>query len=260
MSLWQGILLGLVQGLTEFFPVSSSGHLAVVEAMTGVKTPGLFVEVALHVATLGSVLVIYGRRLVQIALGVLRGRREDVRYAGLLVLATIPAGIIGVLFHARVEAAFRSLGFVGAAFIVTGFVLWSTRRRSGEAPEPTPGQALIVGAAQAVAVFPGISRSGSTVSAALWCGLGAERAAEFSFLLAIPTIGGAALLEARHVALDVAAVGVMPLVASCVVAFVSGAWSIRFLVALLRRGRLYAFAPYCWAVGVLTLVYARWLA
>src|SRR2546421_12583978 len=104
----------------------------------------------------------------------------------------MPAGIIGVLFHVRVEAAFRSVGFVGAAFIVTGFVLWSTRRRSGEAPEPTPGQALIVGAAQAVAVFPGISRSGSTVSAALWCGLGAERAAEVSFLLAIPTIGGAA--------------------------------------------------------------------
>ena len=140
MTLWQGILLGLVQGLTEFFPVSSSGHLAVVEAMTGVKTPGLFVEVALHVATLGAVLVIYGRRLMQLALGVLRGRREDVRYAGLLVLATIPAGIIGVLFHARIEAAFRTLSFVGAAFIVTGFVLWSTRRRSGEASEPTPWQ------------------------------------------------------------------------------------------------------------------------
>src|SRR2546426_8330445 len=127
---------------------------------------------------------------MQLARGVLRGRREDVRYAGLLVLATIPAGIIGVLFHARIEAAFRTLSFVGAAFIVTGFVLWSTRRRSGEASEPTPWQALIVGAAQAVAVFPRISRSGSTVSAALWCGLRAERAAEFSFLLAIPTIGG----------------------------------------------------------------------
>src|SRR2546427_10586560 len=98
---------------------------------------------------------------MQLALGVLRGRREDVRYVGLLVLATIPAGIIGVLFHARIEAAFRTLSFVGAAFIVTGFVLWSTRRRSGEASQPTPWQALIVGAAQAVAVVPGISRSGS---------------------------------------------------------------------------------------------------
>src|SRR2546426_3085975 len=135
---------------------------------------------------------------MQLARGVLRGRREDVRYAGLLVLATIPAGIIGVLFHARIEAAFRTLSFVGAAFIVTGFVLWSTRRRSGEASEPTPWQALIVGAAQAVAVFPGISRSGSTVSAALWCGLGAERAAEVSFLLAIPTIRGGGRPAARR--------------------------------------------------------------
>src|SRR2546428_4585106 len=108
---------------------------------------------------------------MQLGLGVLRGRGEDVRYAGLLVLATFPAGIIGVLFHARIEAAFRTLSFVGAAFIVTGFVLWSTRRRSGEASEPTPWQALIVGAAQAGGVFPRIPRPGSTVSAAPWCGL-----------------------------------------------------------------------------------------
>jgi undecaprenyl-diphosphatase len=259
VSLWQGILLGLVQGLTEFFPVSSSGHLAVVEALIGVRTPGLFVEVALHVATLASVLMIYGRRLAALALGVARGRREDVRYAGLLILATIPAGVVGVLFHARVEAAFHALDFVGAAFIVTGLVLWSTRRRSGQAREPTVGQALVVGAAQAVAIFPGISRSGSTVSAALWCGIAAERAAEFSFLLAIPTIGGAALLEGRHAVADAGVVGAWPLLASCVVAFVSGAWSIRFLVRLLRRGRFHAFAPYCWVVGALTLASARWL-
>ncbi len=260
MSVWQGILLGLVQGLTEFLPVSSSGHLVVVEALTGVRTPGVFVEVALHVATLGSVLVVYGRRLWSVTTGVVRGRPEELRYFGLLVLATIPAGVVGGLFHTKVEAAFHSLAFVGAAFIVTGLALWTTRRATGDRTAPSGGGALLIGLAQAVAVFPGISRSGSTVSAALWCRLSPVWAAEFSFLLAVPVIGGAALLEGRHATANVAAVGAVPLAASCAVALASGIWSIRFLVALLRRGRFHAFAPYCWGVGALTVAYALWRA
>jgi len=260
VNLWQGLVLGLVQGLTEFLPVSSSGHLVLVEALTGVKLPGVFVEVALHVATLGSVLVVYGGRLWSIARGVIQGRREDLRYAGLLIAATVPAGVAGVLFHRQIEARFHALQFVGLAFIITGFVLWSTRRRTGERLEPSPAGALGIGAAQAVAILPGISRSGSTVSAARWAGLSADRAAEFSFLMAIPVIAGAALLEGRHMAVDLASVGVVPFAASFLAAFVSGIWSIRFLVALLRRGRFYAFAPYCWALGVFTIAYAMWRA
>lgn len=260
MTLWQAIVLGLVQGLTEFLPVSSSGHLVVVEALTGVQTPGVFVEVALHVATLGSVLVVYGRRLAGIALGVVHGRRDDVRYAALLVLGTLPAGVIGVVFHATVERTFRSLVFVGGAFIVTGVFLWTTRTRSGERTEPSALGALTVGVAQAAAIFPGISRSGSTVGAGLWCRVAPAQAAEFSFLLAVPVIAGAALLEGRRVGADLAAVGAVPLAVSFSVALVSGIWAIRFLVALLRRGRFHAFAPYCWAVGALTIGYALWLA
>lgn len=258
MTLWQGVLLGLVQGLTEFLPVSSSGHLVLVEALTGVRTPGVFVEVALHVATLGSVLVIYGRRLGGIVLGVVRRRPDDLRDAALLVLGTIPAGAIGVLFHAAVERAFDSLLFVGAAFLVTGVILWSTRRASGREARPTAWGALLIGAAQAVAIVPGISRSGATVSAALWSRLAPARAAEYSFLLAVPVIAGAALLEARDAARDVALVGAVPLGVSCAVALATGIWSIRFLVALLARGSFYLFAPYCWGVGVLTLIYAAW--
>lgn len=258
MTLWQGILLGLVQGLTEFLPVSSSGHLVLAEELAGVRTPGVFVEVALHVATLGSVLAVYGRRLAEVTVGVLRGRREDLRYAALLALATVPAGVAGVLWHDPVERAFDSIGFVGGAFIVTGLMLWSTRRASGAEAAPSSLGAVAVGLAQAVAILPGISRSGSTVSAALWCRLAPARAAEFSFLMAVPVIGGAALLEARTAAADSAAVGAGPLAAGCVVALVTGIWAIRFLVALLARGRFHAFAPYCWAVGAGTLGYALW--
>ena len=257
MTLWQGILLGLVQGLAEFLPVSSSGHLRVLEVVTGVRAPGVFVEVTLHVATLAAVLVVYGRRLVQLLAGAIRRQPAELRLLGLLVLATVPAGIIGVLFHRQVEEAATSLVYIGLAFIVTGFMNWSTRGLSGIKREPSVPIALGIGGAQAVAaVVRGISRSGSTVCAALWGGLDPVAAAEFSFLLSIPVIGGAALVEGRHAAVNIAAVGAVPLAVSFVLAFVAGLWSIRFLIALLKRGRFYAFAPYNWAIGVLTIAYA----
>jgi undecaprenyl-diphosphatase len=162
------------------------------------------------------------------------------------------------VLHARIEEAFSSLVFVGAAFVVTGFILWSTRRRAGQLTEPRAADALAIGLAQAVAILPGISRSGSTVSAALWRNLGPAAAAEFSFLLAVPVIAGAALLEGRHATVSLAAIGVAPFITAFVVAFASGIWAIRLLVALLKRGRFYTFAPYCWAVGALTLALALW--
>jgi undecaprenyl-diphosphatase len=260
MTLWQGILLGLVQGLAEFLPISSSGHLRVLEVLTGVKTPGVFVEVTLHVATLGSVLVMYGARLWTIAQGVVARRPTEVRMAGLLALATLPAGVIGVLLHRWVEAG-ASLLVVGAGFLLTGIFNWSTRRLAGTRAEPSVRTAVGIGFAQALAaVFRGVSRSGATVCAALWGGLAPVAAAEFSFLLAIPVIAGAALIEGRHMIVDVAAVGAVPLAVSFAVAFASGIWSIRFLVALLKRGRFYTFAPYNWIVGVLTIAYALWHA
>jgi undecaprenyl-diphosphatase len=259
VTLWQGIILGLVQGLTEFLPVSSSGHLRVLEVVTGVRTPGVFVEVALHVATLGSVLVVYGARLWQIVRGALALQAQELRTTGLLALATIPAGVLGVLFHRQVEEAATSLVLIGIAFVITGFVNWSTQRRAGTRSEPTVGGAICIGFAQSVAaVFRGISRSGSTVSAGLWCGLSPAAAAEFSFLLAVPVIAGAALLESRHIASGVQAVGAAPLAVSFAIAFVAGLWSIRFLVTLLKKGRFYAFAPYNWAIGLLTIAYGLW--
>jgi len=248
-----------VQGLTEFLPVSSDGHLAVIGHVAGVHTPGVFVEVALHVATLGSILVVYGKRFTQLAVGVLRRQPDDLRYAGLLLLGMIPAGIVGMFFEDLIARAFDALWVAGVGFLVTGAALWSTRRRGPEgAPRPTPHGALIIGLAQALAPLPGVSRSGMTISSGLWVGLGAVPAADFSFLMAIPLIAGAGLVEARHAQADVAQVGAVPLLVGCLVAFVSGVFAIRFLVAMLRRGRFSAFAPYCFAVGTLTLIYALW--
>ncbi len=261
MNLWQGVLLGLVQGLTEFLPVSSSGHLAVTRAVTAMRIPDqtfVFVAVVLHVATLCSVLVVYGRRLWQIVAGALRGNAADRRYAVLLIVGTIPGALLGALFHERFEKAFGSLLFIGCAFIVTGLILWSTRWAKVKGEQLTVGGALQIGLAQGVAIFPGISRSGSTVSAALWRGVAPVDAAEFSFLLAVIIIAGSGVFEARHAVTDIGSIGALPLLASFVVAFASGIWAIRFLVAMLRRGRFYVFAPYCFAVGLFTLAYALW--
>lgn len=261
MNIWQGILLGFVQGLTEFLPVSSDGHLAVIGNVAGVRTPGVFVEVALHVATLGSILVVYGGRFWRLALGVLRRQADDVRYAGLLLIGMIPAGIVGLLFQDLIGRAFDSLWAAGAGFLVTAVALWSTRQR-GTTPDaasrPTAAGALVIGLAQALAPLPGISRSGMTIASGLWVGLGAVAAADFSFLMAIPLIAGAGLVEARHAAVGLGQVGAVPLLVGCLVGFVSGVFAIRFLVAMLRRGRFYLFAPYCVAIGLLTLVYALW--
>ena len=261
MNLWQGILLGLIQGLTEFLPVSSSGHLAVTRSLTVMpmsEETFVFVAVTLHVATLCSVLVVYGRRLWQIVVGTVRGNAVERRYAVLLIIGTVPGALLGALFHERFEQAFGSLRFIGVAFIITGLILWSTRWAKVRPDPLTVGGALQIGLAQAVAIFPGVSRSGSTVTAALWRGLPPVEAAEFSFLLAVIIIAGSGVFEARHAVTDIASVGALPLAASFVVAFASGIWAIRFLVAMLRRGRFYAFAPYCVAVGLFTLAYALW--
>ena len=261
MTLWQGILLGLIQGLTEFLPVSSSGHLALTRSLTAMQISDdtfVFLAVVVHLATLCSVLVVYGGRLWQIVVGTLRGDPASRRFALLLIVATIPGALLGALFHERFEQAFGSLVFIGGAFLVTGLILSSTRWARVK-PEPlTIGGALQIGLAQAVAIFPGISRSGSTVSAALWRGLPPVEAAEFSFLLAVIIIAGSGVFEARHAVTDIGRIGVLPLLASFVVAFASGIWAIRFLVAMLKRGRFYAFAPYCFAIGLFTLAYALW--
>jgi len=190
MNWWQGAVLGVVQGLTEFLPISSSGHLVVAQAAVGLSIPGVLVEVTLHVATLLAVLIVYWTRLGELVAGAIRGDRTAWGYVGLLVLGTIPAGAIGLLFADWFERAFDSLLMVGVSFLVTAGILWSTRRIQIVMVKQTPSWtgAFSIGLAQALAVMPGISRSGSTIAAGLWLGLDPVRAAEYSFLLAVPDI------------------------------------------------------------------------
>lgn len=258
MTWWQAIVLGTVQGLTEFLPISSSGHLVVAEAALGLTTPGVIVEVALHVATLLAVGIVYRDRLWELLRGVLAGHRDSLRYVGLLALASVPAGVAGMMFKEFFERAFDSLLMVGVDFIVTGVILWSTRLvvARGAATEPSVPGAGGIGLAQALAILPGISRSGTTVAAGLWLRVDPVRAAEFSFLLAIPAIAGAAVLQVADVSGGLAGIGAGSLALSFGTALVAGVFAIRLLVALLRRGAFHQFAPYCWALGLVTMTWA----
>jgi len=256
MTWLQGAILGIVQGLTEFLPVSSSGHLVVVESAFGLSTPGVLVEVVLHVATLLAVFVVYWRRLSQLISGAFRGELSEWRYGLLLAIGTVPAALVGLLLTDWVERAFDSLIAVGIDFIVTAIILWSTRWvRPGSATEPSIASAGGIGLAQAFAVFPGVSRSGSTIAAATWLGVEPVKAAEYSFLLAIPAITGAGLLQIPAISTDALDVGLGPLALGFAIALASGIFAIRVLVVLLKRGGFHRFAPYCLMLGIATLIW-----
>jgi undecaprenyl-diphosphatase len=253
---WQAAELGLVQGLTEFLPVSSDGHLVLAGRLTGAVAPGVWFEVMLHLATLAAVLIVFGKRLGELALGVLRGRADDIRYVALLTVATVPAVIAALTIGDLLARTFDSLTAAGIGFLVTGAVLWSSRGRGGERAVPLWGTALLIGVAQAIAILPGVSRSGLTITTALWLGMGPVPAGTFSFLMSVPAILGAGVFELTELEAARPSVPVVPLAVGCAVALVAGIWAIRFLVQLLSRRRFHAFAPYCWAVGILTLLLA----
>ncbi len=255
MNWWQGLVLGIVQGLTEFLPVSSSGHLVVAQALIGFDSPGVAVEVLLHVATLLAVVIVYRRRLITLLVGLAKAERPAVQYTALIVIATIPAGIVGITLESTVETAFGSLRLVGVSFLLTGFILWSTRFLRTKSADQSVGwmAAIVVGFAQAVAVFPGISRSGATIVSAMWFRVSGVQAAEFSFLMAIPAIGGAALLQVADARSLTSMGGILPLGVSFLAALVSGVFAIKLLVYLLRKQEFHQFAGYCWLLGLVVI-------
>ncbi len=258
MTELQALVLGFLQGATEFLPVSSSGHLVMGQELLGIVLPGITFEVVVHVATLLSVVLVYRKRLWDLVRGTLVDRdRESWRYVGLLALATLPVAVVGLTLGDRVEAAFESPATVGLALLFTGTFLFSTRWALLRSAKPVFGwrTALLVGLAQCVALLPGVSRSGVTVTAALWLGVSPVEAAAFSFLLSIPAIAGAAVLQAPGLGQAVGEVGMGPLAVGFGVAAVTGVLAIHLFVRMLRNRSFPLFALYCWGVGLLFLAW-----
>jgi undecaprenyl-diphosphatase len=259
MSPFEALLLGIVQGATEFLPVSSSGHLVLTEALLGVSEGGLFLEVLLHAATLLAVLLYFRKRVGWLLVeGSRRGAegREARRWIVWLLLGTLPAGAVGILFEEGVARVFESPGVALVGLLVTGAVLWSSRWARSRGRSPLGVRALLIGLGQAAAILPGISRSGTTIAVGMWAGVPRSDAAEFSFLLSVPAIGGATVLQVLDIAGSGAAPGLaaLPLLLGFASAFVSGYAAIAGLLAVLRRRGLTPFAWYCWAIGTIGLL------
>ena len=250
MDWLRAALLGLVQGVTEFLPISSSGHLVLFQSLLDHPAPGVLWAVVLHGATLCAVLAFYRRKILDTARGVLRGERGALHYALKLALATLPVAAIGLVAREGIEARFEGVASAGWCLLATGFALRTTRHTLPRAwaAEPTWVAAWWIGCAQAVAILPGISRSGATVCAALALGLRAPAAAQFSFLLSVPAIAGALLLQLPE--LKTAPAGTLgPLTLGCVVALGSGLASLFLFLRLLRAHTFHRFAYYVWVVG-----------
>ena len=252
MTVWESLILGVIQGVTEFLPVSSSGHLVMGQALFDIRIPGVRFEVALHVATLASVLLVYRSRIqALLTSAVVRREREELRYLGLLFVASIPAGTVGILFSDWLEALFERPRVVGIALLMTGALLFSTRwaLRRESAPRIALGTALIIGVAQACAIIPGVSRSGATVVAALWLGVSPVEAAAFSFLLSIPVIAGAGILQLGDLAESQGPSGIV-LALGSLAAAAAGVLAIRLFLVMLMNRSFPGFAWYCWAAGL----------
>ncbi len=273
MDFIQALILGLVQGLTEFIPVSSSAHLVLVPWALGWASPGLAFDTMLHWGTLLAVVGYFWREWMRIISGFIRsllrrgpwsaapgGRLADgdARLAWWIILGSVPAAVLGYLFESSFERLFNSPAAVGGFLLVTALILTISERlgrRVRDVASMNLPDALLIGLAQAVAITPGISRSGATISVGLARGLKREDAARFSFLLGTPAIFGAGLLQlVKLIQAGNLAQDAPYLLAGFLVAAVSGYLCIRFLLAYLRRGRLYVFAAYCAVIGAATLI------
>lgn len=248
MTYAESLFLALIQGLTEFLPVSSSGHLALASSLMKVPEGGLAFNIILHLGTLVAVIAFYGKDMIKIASGVVRRDPSSIRLCLTLVLATVPVAVFGILAGDFIEGLFQSVLFVSLALSFTGAVLFIFGNSgSGSGDErASMSQGVKVGLAQTLALFPGVSRSGITISAGLATGLSREEAARFSFLLAIPAITGAAVKE-----LPAAQWTVPPgiLLAGFAVSALVGFLALSVLVRFVKKGRLRGFAWYCWAVA-----------
>lgn len=271
MNLLDALFLAVVQGLTEFLPISSSGHLVLAKAILRVQSPGAVWEVALHVGTLLAVFTVFCREILCVITGLIRGVSRvfgadgwkktwaddgDFRMACYLVVGSIPAGCAGLFLKPFIDGLFSNLTLALIMLFVTGELLWLTRSQRLYRPSGKLRltDAIVIGIVQAFALLPGISRSGSTICFALFRGVETQRAARFSFLLAAPAILGGALLDAGQItALPKNEISL--LLAGVVASALVGYAALRLLLGLVATGKLYWFAWYCWGVAVAGLAW-----
>ncbi len=270
MDLIQAVSLGIAQGLTEFLPVSSSGHLVLLQDYFGLKEPELLFDICLHVGTLLAVVAVFFKDIRELlvtlcmtpkkvkqvgGIKVLYENDEKFHLMVLIICGNIPTAILGILFSKQADLLYGSVALVGVALVITGALLWMTRyvTRQGRLQlEMRMVDAMVIGLIQGLAIIPGVSRSGSTIAAALFMGVNREVAGRFSFLLSLPAILGALLLSLDTESISTSASTFLILLGSLSAAVV-GYLALILLLRLVKNGSFFYFAPYCWVIGLVAL-------
>ena len=271
MELYQGITLGIIQGLTEFLPVSSSGHLVLGQIFFGITQSQLVFDISVHMGTLLAVLVVYASDIKAMLVSAanfffkafffkpvvsLFKEDENLQMAGLILIGSIPTAIIGFGLKQFEHVLFTSKVLVGCMLILTGTVLWISRKyyfSENKTNGPGIKKALLIGVCQGIAVIPGISRSGSTIAAGMFLGLDRHKAAKFSFLLSIPAILGAQILSIKDMINNNLSIDPVTIYAT-ITSFIIGLIALKILLTLVHSGKFHLFAPYCWLIGALVIL------
>lgn len=264
MSAIEALILGLIQGLTEFLPVSSSGHLTIAKALFGIETADLSFEVTVHAATVLATIIVFRKEIWQLICGLFKFKyNEQTKYICMIAISMIPVFVIGMFFKDYVEALFgEGLLIVGICLSITAILLFFSefkkKSQAGDAAAEKPmtyKTAICMGLAQAVAVLPGLSRSGSTIATGLICGAGKEQVAKFSFLMVLIPILGEAFLDVVGGEMADSTAGLQALAIGFTSAFVSGLFACKVMIAIVKKAKLKWFALYCLAASAFCIIY-----
>jgi undecaprenyl-diphosphatase len=263
MSWIEALVLGIIQGLTEFLPVSSSGHLEITKAIFGsnlVAKESMMITVALHAATALSTIVVFRKDIVEITTGIFRWQwNEEMQFAAKNALSIIPAGVVGLLLEKQIDALFQNqILLVGSMLILTGLLLFIADKAKTCNKNVSFSDALLIGIAQAIAILPGISRSGATISTSVLLKIDRAKAARFSFLMVIPIILGKMLLDILSGEISSSTIDVIPLTVGFFAAFISGALACLWMIKLVKNAKLKYFAYYCFIVGLIAIGWQIW--
>lgn len=257
----EAILLGIVQGLTEFLPVSSSGHIEIFKVLFGYEgsaEQSLLMTVVLHFATALSTVVIFRKDIIEILKGLFEFKwNVETKFCAMIVVSMIPAAFVGYFFQDQLESLFSgNLLLVGLMLLVTGVLLFFADRAKNTEKAVSFPTASIIGIAQAIALLPGISRSGATIATSVFLGIDRTRAARFSFLMVVPLILGKMVLEIKGGFGSSQGSSILPLILGFVAAFITGMFACKWMIALVRRCNLWTFSIYCFIVGLGVIIYS----
>ena len=254
-DLFKIVILALVQGITEFLPISSSGHLSILKTFLDINSDGALIEVVLHAGTLISILLFYRKRLSKIFKRILNKDEESLRFFSCVIVAIIPIGIIGFIFGDSIEYLFNNVKLVCLFLIITGiFLIFSNFWRSKISTFNTR-KSFLIGLAQMFAILPGMSRSGLTIGMGNIIGIDAKKSAEFSFIIAIPVLTGVIVKYFLNLEWDSISISINYLFLGLIISFITGLLSLRWLISLLEKGKFWYFGLYCIFIGLISLLF-----